>query len=253
MSPIKSVAPATTEVSVLSKGPSNDLPPWDLYTVCVCLLSGYILVPLLLSNVLLLIDPFMGPVRQMVLEQVVTLLTWLMIFGVLHWKYGRLHHYLGLSLTRPRQYYQWETMLLILLSSGLTLALSLFWVAVGTWWPGLNLGADPYAHFSGSQIWAMSLFAVFTAPFLEELIFRGLVQSTLHQRWGRVGSIFYTSLIFMLFHGSYLNSVKALTHVVVLGLCFALWRERTRSLIPGMAAHWFNNMLATVLMLSGSH
>jgi membrane protease YdiL (CAAX protease family) len=232
---------------------SDKHPPWDLYTVFVCLLSGYIFVPLLLSNVLLLIDPFMGSVRQMVLEQGVTLLTWVIIFAGLHWRYGQLPQYLGLSLTRPRQYYQWETILLILLSSGLTLALSLLWMAVELWWPTLNLGTDPYERFSRSQIWAMSFFAVFTAPLLEELIFRGLVQSTLHQRWGRLGSVFYSSLIFMLFHGNYLNNVKALTHVIVIGLCFAIWRERSQSLIPGIVAHWFNNFLATILMLSTPH
>ncbi|WP_303672672.1 CPBP family intramembrane glutamic endopeptidase [Vampirovibrio chlorellavorus] len=248
MPPVKSaLSPGT-----VSAPSSDQLPPWDLYTVFVCLLSGYILVPLLLSNILLLIDPFMGPVRKVILEQGVTVLTWLIIFGGLHWRYGHLPHYLGLSMTRPRQYYQWETVLLILLSGGLTLLLSLLWAALTQWWPGLNLGTDPFADFSRSQIWAMSLFAVFTAPILEELIFRGLVQSTLHQRWGRIGSVFYGSLIFMLFHGSYLNNAKALTHVIVIGLCFAIWRERTRSLIPGMVAHWFNNLLATVLMLSGS-
>lgn len=227
------------------------LPPWDFYTVCVCLLSGYILVPLMLSNVLLLVDPFMDKARQIFVEQSVTLLTWLSIFGVLQWKYGHLKRYVGLSFTRPKQYYLWETVMLLVVSNGLTLLLSLFWALLENLKPGLNLGSDPYADYSGSQLWVLAFFAVVIAPLLEELIFRGLVQSTLHKVCGRAGSIIWTGLIFMLLHGSYLNNVKALAHVVVLGLCFGLWRERTRSLAPGMFAHWFNNGLATLVMFFG--
>lgn len=226
------------------------VPPWDLYTVGVCLSLGYLLVPVLLSNVVLLLDPFMGPERQMWVEQGVTLLTWLVIFAALHYQYGHFPRYVGLSMTQPRQYYQWETVLLIVLSSALTLLLSLLWTAVQAWQPQWQLGADPYADFSISQIWVLSFFAILTAPLLEELIFRGLVQSTLHRQWGRVGSVLWAGLIFMLFHGSYFQNIKALSHVVVLGLCFGIWRERTRSLIPGMVAHWFNNLLATGIMLA---
>ncbi len=226
------------------------LPPWDLYTVCVCLLSGYILVPLLLSNVLLLIDPFMEKSQQLFVEQSVTLLTWLIIFGVLQWKYGQLNRYLGFALTRPRQYYLWETLLLLVASNGLTLVLSLFWMLLEKLKPGLQLGADPYADFSGSQLWVLAFFAVIVAPLLEEWIFRGLIQSTMHKFLSQAWSVIATGVIFMLLHASYLSNIKALAHVMVLGLCFGVWRERTNSLVPGMFAHWFNNGLATFLMFS---
>lgn len=225
------------------------LPPWDLYTVCVCLLSGYILVPLMLSNVLLLVNPFMDQAELMFVQQSVTLLTWLSIFGLLQWKYGHLRHYLGMTVTMPGRYYAWETMLLLIVSNGLTLALSLFWVLVEKLNPGLNLGAEPYADFSSPQLWVLAFFAVVVAPLQEELIFRGLVQSTFHKICSRAWSVIWTGLIFMMLHGTYMNNVKALAHVVVLGLCFGIWRERTRSLMPGMVAHLFNNGLATLIMM----
>lgn len=226
------------------------LPPWDLYTVCVCLLSGYILIPLMLSNMLLLIDPFMDQAQQMFIEQSVTLLTWLSIFGVLQWRYGHLAKYIGLNFTKPRQYYLWETILLLVASNGLTLGLSLFWMLLEKLQPGLHLGADPYADFSGSQLWVLFFFAVIVAPLQEELIFRGLVQSTLHKACNRFWSVLWTGLVFLLLHGSYMHNIKAMAHVVVLGLCFGIWRERTRSLVPGMVAHGLNNGLATLMMFS---
>jgi membrane protease YdiL (CAAX protease family) len=226
------------------------LPPWDLYTVCVCLLSGYILIPLMLSNMLLLIDPFMDQAQQMFIEQSVTLLTWLSIFGVLQWRYGHLAKYIGLSFTKARQYYLWETTLLLVVSNGLTLGLSLFWMLLEKLQPELHLGADPYADFSGSRLWVLFFFAVIVAPLQEELIFRGLVQSTLHKVCNRFWSVLWTGLVFLLLHGSYMHNIKAMAHVVVLGLCFGIWRERTRSLVPGMVAHGLNNGLASLMMFS---
>lgn len=236
----------------LSSSPQqvSALPPWDLYTVCVCLLSGYLLVPLMLSNMLLLVDPFMDKAQQMFIEQSVTLLTWLSIFSVLHWRYGHLERYIGLAFTRSHRYYLWETVLLLVVSNGLTIALSLFWSLMEKMNPGLALGNDPYADFSGSQLLVLFFFAVIVAPLQEELIFRGLVQSTLHKTFNRLGSVVWTGLIFLLLHGSYMNNIKAMTHVVVLGLCFGIWRERTRSLLPGMVAHGLNNALATLIMWS---
>ena len=160
---------------------THPLPPWDLYTVVVCLLSGYILVPLLLSNALLLINPFLGEAEQLFAQQTVTLLTWATIFGLLQAKYGRFWDCLGLKPSGARHYYIWETILLILLSTTLTLGLNVFWNILEQQIPGLSLGSnDPYSSYSASQLAILAVFAVLMAPLLEEMIFRGFVQSTFH-------------------------------------------------------------------------
>lgn len=226
------------------------LPPWDMYTVAVSLISGYILIPLLVTQILMLVNPFLSDTAQLFIQQAITLATWVSIFIFLGWKYGAIWPYLGLKFSRPTPYYVWETVKLILLTTALTLALSLLWMLVEKSIPGLKLEEKlPYANLSSAELVVLAFFAVFMAPMLEELIFRGLVQSTFHKVYSPTGSVLLTTAVFLLLHGSYFGDIKALSHVLVLGLCFGIWRERTQSLVPGMVAHWFNNGLASLLLL----
>jgi membrane protease YdiL (CAAX protease family) len=226
------------------------LPPWDMYTVAVSLVSGYILIPLLITKVLMLMYPFLGETEQLFSQQAITLVAWVSIFACLRWRYGPIMPYLGLVFNRPATYYVWETVQLILLTTGLTLALNFSWTLVAKYIPGWQPeGRVPYADFSSAELVVLTLFAVLMAPVLEELIFRGLVQSTFHKLCRPALSVLMATLVFLLLHGSYFSDIKALAHVLVLGLCFAIWRERTQSLIPSMAAHWFNNGLASMMLL----
>lgn len=226
------------------------LPPWDMYTVAVSLVSGYILIPLLVTKVLMLMNPFLGDTVQLFIQQAITLVTWVSIFVCLRWRYGPIAPCLGLVFTRPASYYMWETVKLILLTTSMTLGLSLLWSVLGKSMPGWPLQDKiPYSDFSSAELVVLTLFAVFMAPVLEELIFRGLVQSTFHKMCRPALSVLMTTLVFLMLHGSYFGDVKALAHVLVLGLCFGIWRERTQSLVPGMVAHWVNNGLASMLLL----
>ena len=226
------------------------LPPWDMYVVCVCLISGYILIPLLVSQILLLWVPFLGETAQLCVQQGATLLSWLMIFAGLHWRYGAIAPYVGLVLKRPLAYYVWEAVLLILLTTGVTLGLNFFWTAIAHILPGWHpADKSPYADFHSMRLLVLASFAVFMAPVLEELIFRGLVQTTFHKKCQPLQAVFWATLVFLSLHGSYFGDIKALSHVLVLGLCLGFWRERTQSLVPGMLAHGFNNGLASLMLL----
>lgn len=221
------------------------LPPWDMYTVASALFSGYILLPLLISNIVTLIDPFLSLSVQIFIQQGTTLLTWVAIFGYLRWRYGPLGKFLGFSLQKPFSYYLWEAVKLILLTFGLTLAMNYFWSTQHL----KNPGTEPYQDATMSELFMLSFFAVVMAPLLEEIIFRGLVQSTFHKFSSPVMSIVLSCLVFLSLHGSYFENIRALAHVLVLGLCFGIWRERTQSLLPGIFAHLCNNGLASILLL----
>ena len=241
--------PENTPMS-LSGLPILPLPPWGMYTVAVSLIAGYVLIPLLVSQILILINPFMGETAQLFFQQAVTLITWVSIFAFLRIYYGPIRRYLGLTLNRPLGYYSWESVKLILLTTAVTLGMNFLWMLLGKHWPALNPEVKmPYSDFSSTELVVLTLFAVLMAPVLEELIFRGLVQSTFHKLCGPVTSVLMTALVFLTLHGSYFGNIKALGHVLIIGLCFGVWRERTQSLVPGMVAHWFNNGLASLLML----
>lgn len=234
-----------------SSASGRELPPWDVYSAFVAVISGYILLPLMFSKVLLLINPFLDNFQQFLVQQVMTVVTWTCIFSFLHWRHGGLVRHLGLRLTQPSTYYLWETVKLILLTTAISLALSLLWMLLEKYMPGLLPVNDPppYSGFSLVELQVLSLFAVLIAPLQEELIFRGLVQTTLHRMFSATQSVLLTGLVFLSLHGSYFGNIKALSQVFLLGLCFGVWRERTRSLLPGVVAHLFNNGMASYLLL----
>ncbi|MDH3503163.1 MAG: CPBP family intramembrane metalloprotease [Nitrospirota bacterium] len=79
---------------------------------------------------------------------------------------------------------------------------------------------------------------VLLAPFFEELIFRGILFTTLRTKFSFPLSMIGSGLIFALAHG---YGVIAFLTVLWSGLLWAWAYERTGSVIPGMLAHAVNN------------
>ncbi|MSQ06026.1 MAG: CPBP family intramembrane metalloprotease [Dehalococcoidia bacterium] len=86
--------------------------------------------------------------------------------------------------------------------------------------------------------------AVWT-PFTEELFFRGFVFRGLIRRWGTVGAIAGSALVFSGFH----LSPGVLAPVFVTGLLLAWLYHRTGSLWPCVAAHAGQNATALVVTI----
>jgi membrane protease YdiL (CAAX protease family) len=79
------------------------------------------------------------------------------------------------------------------------------------------------------------------APFVEELLFRGLGYSLL-ERYGRWPAILTVGVAFGLYHGL----VQALPELVIFGCALAWLRSKTRSVYPGMLLHATFNAIALV-------
>jgi membrane protease YdiL (CAAX protease family) len=79
------------------------------------------------------------------------------------------------------------------------------------------------------------------APFVEELLFRGLGFALL-ERLGRWPTILAVGLAFGLYHGL----VQALPELALFGCVLAWLRMKTRSVIPGMLLHSAFNTIALV-------
>lgn len=219
------------------------LPPWDMYTVAVGLLCGFILLPMLVSNSVSLAFPLLTPAQVILIQQGMTLVSWGVIFAVLGWRYQvSVWPYLGLSLTRPLAYYGRETVRVLLVMLALMALLN--WLASTTG----TTPSQPYARYSPDELRMISLFAVLSAPFVEELVFRGFVQSTFYKVASPPRAILFTGLVFVLLHGGYYEHFYALMYVLLLGLVLGYWRERTQSVLPGMLAHLFNNVLASLVL-----
>jgi membrane protease YdiL (CAAX protease family) len=111
--------------------------------------------------------------------------------------------------------------------------------------PGHEQGLTPTQwepRYAAAFTANLILFAAI-APFVEELMFRGLGQSLL-QSFGRAPSILIVGIAFGVSHGL----VEGLLVLVPFGIFLAIVRDRTDSVYPGMLVHGLWN--GTVLLLS---
>lgn len=146
------------------------------------------------------------------------------------------------------------------LKSGLTLVVMLVTLGlVGDWL--IVLGGDAFQSsvhwtewFVPQLIWGTRMELIKTtidfvllAPFFEELIFRGILFTTLRTKFSFPLSMVASGLIFALAHG---YGLIAFLTVLWSGLLWAWAYERTGSVIPGMVAHAVNNGVVVYSLVS---
>ncbi len=100
---------------------------------------------------------------------------------------------------------------------------------------------------SQAELFKTAIEVVVIAPIFEELIFRGIVFSTLRAKFGFLVSMIWSAVIFALAHGY--GPIAFLT-VFWSGLLWSWIYERTGSVIPGMCAHAVNNGLVVYFLVA---
>ncbi|MQA99251.1 MAG: CPBP family intramembrane metalloprotease [Actinobacteria bacterium] len=106
----------------------------------------------------------------------------------------------------------------------------------------LVLGGSP--ALSVGEVVLLLVDAALIAPFVEELIFRGLVYRYLRGRWNVIGAVIVSSALFAATH----LIVPLMPVLFALGIVLARITERYRSLYPAVAVHGLNNGLAVLLV-----
>ena len=96
----------------------------------------------------------------------------------------------------------------------------------------------------GMPMWIMILSIGFFGPFVEEIVFRGVILQSF-QRTGRiVGSIILSSLMFGMIHMNF----NQFGYGTVMGIMLALLVEATGSVLASFIAHAFFNTVEVVMM-----
>jgi len=132
---------------------------------------------------------------------------------------------------------------------GLNLSLNSLPVQLAIGLTGFGLGVAEYHilkpeawiyHFTWSELWLPALVLGASAGFVEEFIFRGVLQRSAWERFGW-GGLIYVSVIFALLHVGFLSWVD-ITFVFGVALFFAWVVKRTGSLSGVTLAHALTNI-----------
>jgi len=99
---------------------------------------------------------------------------------------------------------------------------------------------------------AVALLATIGAPLAEEIIYRGVLYSAFVRVMGRWPGVALVTFLFALVHvPQYIESVAALTAILLLSAVLTLLRAWTRSLLPCVATHFvFNGIQGVLILLS---
>jgi hypothetical protein len=98
--------------------------------------------------------------------------------------------------------------------------------------------------------YAIAALATFTAPVVEEVVYRGVLYSALRRRVGELASVGLVLALFAAIHvPQYKESWAAITTIVVLSLALTVLRARTGRLLPCVVVHLFFNGITSVFIV----
>ena len=134
----------------------------------------------------------------------------------------------------------------------LALALLAIGLAITTLWGCSKTQLDALVESSMAARIATALVAVLTAPLAEELIYRGVLYSSLERATNRAISIVIVSLLFAGVHVlQYMQNIGVILVITLLSFTLTLSRAYTGSLIPPFIIHLvFNGIQAIVIVLT---
>jgi membrane protease YdiL (CAAX protease family) len=101
-------------------------------------------------------------------------------------------------------------------------------------------------------VYLMAFLATFTAPFVEELIYRGVLYSAFQRTFGTVAGVISVTLLFSLVHvPQYYPSWVTIILLTLLSLILTVVRAKTGNLLPCIALHFLFNGIQSVGLLLG--
>ena len=104
---------------------------------------------------------------------------------------------------------------------------------------------------SRTAVYIVAFMATFTAPLVEEVVYRGILYSAFQRTFGVAFAIFSVTFLFVLVHvPQYYPSFSTILLLTVLSLVLTLIRVRTDNLLPCIILHTiFNGIQSVVLVL----
>ena len=116
---------------------------------------------------------------------------------------------------------------------------------------GGETSIDQISHSSAASRYMLEILAGVTAPFVEELVYRGILYSALQKVAGIVWAVIIVSTLFALVHVlEYYNNVGVILVISLLSVCLTLLRAYTGRLLPCFIVHLvFNGIQAVIILI----
>jgi membrane protease YdiL (CAAX protease family) len=103
---------------------------------------------------------------------------------------------------------------------------------------------------SRSAVYIVAFLATFSAPIVEEVLYRGIIYSAFYKAFGVVVAVIVASALFAGVHFlQYNGDVTALIMICLLSLVLTLIRARTGNLLPCIVLHTVFNGIQSLLLI----
>lgn len=107
-----------------------------------------------------------------------------------------------------------------------------------------DTNVDLLRNITTSGGWAM-VTSIILAPFLEEILFRGIIQENVTREYGGLIGVVFASLLFALAH---ITVPQQAANAFFMGLILGYIYIKTQSLLPVIIIHGLNNAIAYIMM-----
>jgi uncharacterized protein len=106
---------------------------------------------------------------------------------------------------------------------------------------------------SGPQVrLAVALLASFSAPLVEEIVYRGVIFGGLRKRFSATTTIIIVTLLFLGVHvPQYAGAWASLAGLMLLSLVLTVVRARSKTLLPCIVIHFINNAVVSLVIVFG--
>jgi uncharacterized protein len=123
---------------------------------------------------------------------------------------------------------------------------------VTSFWGGSKTDLDLLVESSIPARFATAFFAVFTAPLVEELVYRGVLYSAIEQTLGKAVAFGAVSLLFAGVHVvQYKNNISVIVVITLLSFTLTFLRAYTGKLMPSFVVHLvFNGVQSIIIVLA---
>ncbi len=121
---------------------------------------------------------------------------------------------------------------------------------IGTYFPDQETPFEKILKSSREATLLLAIIATFSAPIVEEIVYRGVLYPAAAKSVGMVPAISLVTILFVAVHiPQYYNSVASLTLLLVLSLILTIVRASTGRLLPSVVLHFVFNGIQSVFLV----